>query len=336
MPKKRNSIIKIEGDRLIFENSDLSKSLKFNYPADTVRDLEILDAEKLEEGIHTFITKNEISAGSLLLVRSKNITFQTSISSSNIEQERTAFLDSIPFETISSKIYGKKDSQVIVATNRDLVQKFQSIFVHLGFQVEGVVPEELLPENYSDLYLKKSTSYSHLSMAGNSGYKETKINKIAKKEIEASKNLRLLLTLFGFSFLVLGGAYYYSHREYDSAKVSEVVIPDLIGNPSGIPTNTLSDPSTLSVKILYRPQEELSAKELQSILWSSGFKNTDLVATTSAGLSTNLSLSPNLPPDLIQKIQGELSKIDKNYTVDSLVSENSEVTILLAKSSKKR
>lgn len=343
MNKNQKALIFINPTNLIYFEAGQTKPLQYNFPENAVSDIEVHDLNILEKGLKDFFTSHKIIFGHLILFLSKNITFQKEIPATFLEATKQEFLDTIPFENISSRLYSKKENSLLIATNKDLISKFQTLFSTLGFEIDAVIPEEATALDLKDysLVLNSYLSLLKLSLISNHLQIEPKIKKIARKQVAASKNLKLLILLFGVALIILGGAYLYSQRAFPQLPSSSTTIPGSPpetvipgpASPAGRLTRNPSldnSPANLSVKIYYLPDSQKQAQILQNNLWRAGFKNTDISATSSGTPRSTLSLSPTLPATLIQKIKAELTKVDSNYLLDSSTSLDSEIKIFLS------
>ncbi len=153
--------------------------IKFTFPQDTIRDLDVLSEESLFKGIQSLFATNKIApettfiavlANDTLFVKlfpnaAKPITptktqgstrqstqpvsqpqvhANTTVELKKFHQEQEAqiqqFIERVPFESTSHKIIPTPTDRQVVVANKALYMAFKNVFQRLGYTIEAVVP----------------------------------------------------------------------------------------------------------------------------------------------------------------------------------------------------
>lgn len=141
--KKTLAIIYLDRGYLAFFAANQPNIAKFDLPANVVKDLEILNKTELETQLILFFKQIKINPGLLIIVLSDNICFAKDFAQGTAEQDDTIcqnFLNNIPFENVSSKIYKIDRGFRIIAANKELYENIIEIFNKLGFTTMAVAP----------------------------------------------------------------------------------------------------------------------------------------------------------------------------------------------------
>ncbi|KKT40278.1 hypothetical protein A3K29_02705 [Candidatus Collierbacteria bacterium RIFOXYB2_FULL_46_14] len=335
----QKSFLYLDSGHLYFVYPGLEKPIKFNYPPKAISDLEINDRSLLVNGLDASLFSQKVTPGPLIIILSKNITFQKKMEIGTQEETKQEFLESIPFENVSIKHYNAHNGGPLLVTNKDFFQEFQTIFSARGFSIEAIIPEAVLTSStnsfnpkqinsYATLHLTASLVHS-LSLIGVYNRYEPRIQRIARKQFALNKNLRTLIIVFIFALLILAGSFAYSRIKY-SRPIPEVSRPVVV-TPVKMVTD---DPLLVNIRIYYFGKNEKQARTLQSNLWAAGFKNTDLVASSSAIIKSNLFVSSQLSTNITQQIRLELDKVDRNYSLMQTSNSVSESSIFLSSPAK--
>src|SRR3989338_3803463 len=109
----KNSLIIgfLQRNLLVVFGTEINGVLTVDLKEDLVKDLEVIDKNKLENQIDSYIQD---------------------------------FLDNIPVETVSSKLFPIENGVKIIAVNRQLYEVIGKTFQSLGFSVLSIIPEILL------------------------------------------------------------------------------------------------------------------------------------------------------------------------------------------------
>jgi hypothetical protein len=137
------SIIFLERDKIYYYDSSLPNVLTFPFTPDTISDLEVINPQSLTLQIKSFIDNNKISPSQALIVLSPNVYFEKDFPDSpefHQDSELQKYVDTFPFENVSTKIYQLATGSKLLAVNSDLYQNIKSAFEKAGFLIEAIVP----------------------------------------------------------------------------------------------------------------------------------------------------------------------------------------------------
>ncbi|MBI4079239.1 MAG: hypothetical protein HY429_02995 [Candidatus Levybacteria bacterium] len=191
--------------------------LSYTFPVDTVNNIEVVNRDRLELEIRTFIQNNKLVPATLTIILGQSICFDKDIvegDASQQEIEAQKFLENVPFEVVVSKSFPLSHGQKIIASNKDLCKLIKTAFEKEGFSVSGVIPVlafganiEGFNQDTAALMLQRFDVSRH-----NNILEEREIITAAKEEPPAKKQQknRMLLILFFILIAIAGFLVYYS------------------------------------------------------------------------------------------------------------------------------
>ncbi|HBD01985.1 MAG: hypothetical protein UX38_C0022G0004 [Microgenomates group bacterium GW2011_GWC1_46_16] len=104
-----------------------------------------------KDGLYTIITdwlkQHTYTNTAIIWLLAPDICFEyllTSSEQAKIDSETLQFLDSVPFENITSRIYSTAEGRVITAVNQDFIQAFIQGFSLHGYSTKAVIPARLV------------------------------------------------------------------------------------------------------------------------------------------------------------------------------------------------
>lgn len=216
MPDKNSLIIGyLQRNLIVFFGTEINGVFSLDLKEDVVKDLEVIDAEKLENQIKVFVSNFKLPPCNLILVLSDALVFQKDIigvSSQDIDSYVQNFLDNVPIENIFSKLFPIENGVKVIAVNKQLFESVGRAFQNLGFVVLSVIPEILLGKNIVDAqtgidtdispffsnldFIKTNTMWSHAVQLHTSSVQ-------AKKEQVPNNNKRMYVLLGVFVTLLV-------------------------------------------------------------------------------------------------------------------------------------
>lgn len=116
-----------------FYFSDGNKTAKFDFVPEVVRDLDIQNEEVLIKSIYEFIDKQKFNVGKFLFVLAESAIFMAGGDEANVSL--------IPYNNVLSKKYQTKEGDMIIATNKDLIDAITDAFLQKGFGRDEIVPQ---------------------------------------------------------------------------------------------------------------------------------------------------------------------------------------------------
>lgn len=148
---KRRGILFIQKDRLYYYDEASSRILQFIFPPNTIRDLEVFDYDTINAQIKAFVVNNRLAAANILFIFAEHTIFEKIfLKSQTIDKDIVVqtFLENIPFENLSHKIYENPREFKVIAINKEIFTALKSAFEKLGFTVLGAIPQFVIGENF--------------------------------------------------------------------------------------------------------------------------------------------------------------------------------------------
>lgn len=145
--KEGLNIILLGRNSLEFFSPSLANIFTFQFPESTVKDLELLNKPGLELQLKTFKNQYKIPPGDLAIILSDSICFEKDIPITEDSKQNEviqSFLDLVPFEYISHRVFKLQKGKRLIAANKILYKTINDIFISLGFHSIGVTPSSML------------------------------------------------------------------------------------------------------------------------------------------------------------------------------------------------
>lgn len=145
------AIIFIHKDKFEYYDEIQSKVFQFIFQISVFQDLELVDGVELNKQIKAFVTANKLVPATVLFIISNTIIFEKLFPitpTTNKTMEINNFLENIPFEHVSYKIFEDPKSCRILATNHEIYSSIQSPLEDLGFQGMEAVAQPLLGQSF--------------------------------------------------------------------------------------------------------------------------------------------------------------------------------------------
>lgn len=140
-------IIYLQKDKFDFYIPISGKVIEFRFVPEIVQDLEVINAELLENLIKLFVESNKIAISELIIVIADNACFvqdflQTTPAGElqNFDEQTKKFVESVPFDDVASATFPLKNGIKVLATNRTLFESIVTSFEKLGFKTQVVLP----------------------------------------------------------------------------------------------------------------------------------------------------------------------------------------------------
>ncbi len=151
----KTAVIYIQKDKFQIYTPSIGRVIEFRFVPEIMRDLDVVNAELLENLVKVFVTNNKISPSNLIFVLAENAYFtkdfvppaqqkgaivQPEVTKELLQKQADEFIEHVPFDTVVSKSIPLKDGVKVCATNKDFYESIAISFEHLGFSVESVLP----------------------------------------------------------------------------------------------------------------------------------------------------------------------------------------------------
>lgn len=162
----KTGVIYLLKDRFQFYSPFLRQVVELKFTPQMVSDLDVLNAELLEEQIKVFVTNGKIPPSSLIIVLADNAYFvkdfalspnpvqpqkpsqppqpQPKASLDDLKPEVDQFVEHVPYENVVSKTFPLKAGLRVCAVNQDLYATVQRGFEKMGFTIDTVIPGMVL------------------------------------------------------------------------------------------------------------------------------------------------------------------------------------------------
>lgn len=137
------SVIFIDRDKINYYDHNRSSALTFQFTKEFVNDLDVVNSAAFNLQIKSFIDNNKITPSQVMIVLSPHVYFEKEFSQTpefHQDSELQKFVDTVPFENCSTKIYKLPTGSKLVATNADLYRAVKDAFEQAGFVIESVIP----------------------------------------------------------------------------------------------------------------------------------------------------------------------------------------------------
>jgi hypothetical protein len=312
MPKTAQpTIIHIDRDKLSLCAPYHLEPLVFKFPPELVSDLEIVDAPELNNGLRNFIEQYKIKPGLLVIIVAQSVYFEKNYTGQNppTPEEVENFIDTIPFSTVSSKLFRVISGFKQVVINREFYETLKNSFEEMGFQVIAVVPGFALGQNAiagftadtCRIIYRKMDQIIADSMIGAKDNINATLHEKEQAMLESHKIIVVALTLLVLA--VCGGALYFTYgRPPVSKPIQTNTIPQLSPEPTGTPEPTpvaevslsAEELANLSVQILNASGKIGQAASMSAKLKSLGFDKVQIGNNPKTSVQTSLYLSPKV------------------------------------------
>jgi hypothetical protein len=314
MPKAAQpTIVNIDRDKLSLCAPYHLEPLSFKFPPELVSDLEIVNPSDLNTGLRNFIELNKIKPGPLVIIVAQSVYFEKNYTGQNppTPEEVENFIDTIPFSTVSSKLFRVISGFKQVVINRDFYESLKGTFEELGFQVIAVVPGFALGQNAiagftaetCRIIYRKIDQIIADSMIGAKDNTAATFHRKEQAMLESHKIIVILSTLLVLA--ICGGALYltFGRPPVVHKALTANVIPQVPPEPTETPLPTpvpeapaltADDINNLTVQILNASGKVGQAASMSAKLKSLGFAKIQIGNNAKTAVLTTLYLSPRV------------------------------------------
>lgn len=145
--KNQLGIIALDNNKLDYYSLENDTTVPFAFSKESVKQGDVINGELLSSRLITFLQENKIKPCVLYIVILTQLCFEKDFIEGQAAQQDIliqTFIDTIPYELVSSiKIPINKGFKVI-ATNRELYKTIQTVFESQGFTTQAVLPESIV------------------------------------------------------------------------------------------------------------------------------------------------------------------------------------------------
>lgn len=136
--------------------------LEFNFVADLVRDMEIINKELLLNILTLFIQNNKLTPSNLTIVVANNACFirdfmreeqdkNTQEKQQELQKKIDEYIEHVPYESVSGKTFDFQKGLRVFAVNQELFEVLKFAFEQQGFAVDTVIPAGVFPNEIQQL-----------------------------------------------------------------------------------------------------------------------------------------------------------------------------------------
>lgn len=148
MASEQFGIIYIERNGLQIYEESLGNIVRFAFPQECVRDVEIINKDALIQQIGKFIQENHLTPATVVIILAENIFLTKDFiapPTGTSDAAKQQFLDALPFEeVVSLQLHLDNNGEKIIGTNARFIEVIQSAFTVQGFSIVTVSPAYVL------------------------------------------------------------------------------------------------------------------------------------------------------------------------------------------------
>jgi len=327
-----------------------STVVSYNLPSTLVRDLEILDKEALTTQITTFIDTNKIPPFTVIIVLSERVLFNRDFAPIADLQEQVTivqdFLDTIPFDNLSTKTFKLERGFKVVAANRDFYENIKEILETKGFIVDAIAPITVVAQELATLtLLDKQTAQKIISKlntikqnALEIHYESPSLNPKTQQDADAKKAYKIrlfaMIGVFALLFLVMGLMAYQTFKPVPKKIVPSATAPlptptiQVVITPTTSPDISLK--KTLQISLNNPTRSATPSTTLRSNLLASGFDNVQIsTPTTITSTRARVVFKDTVPSSLRSEIVGIIDELYPDPIIVEQPDISSDVSVFL-------
>ncbi len=346
---KQKGILFLERNRLQLYAPAKQAVLVFDIAQTIAHDMEIFNKLELETQLLNFLKTNAVPPTDYLLILAQNILFEKDFTPPNPDEQKK-FLDSVPFEYISTKEFPITGGIRIVAANGEFYTAIGDILEQAGSSLEAVIPYftvspqmNTLDQGTLGIALAQFLPLKKNSLTPTKEPELVITNPEAERKAEAKKkdNKTLLYTI-PFFILLIGVLAFMLLRPASkpvtsntqaapppsAAPISNPTVAPV--SPTGLPISITKD--KVSIQITYDTSVAIQAQGLKDKLLQAGYTKTTLNDGGTVNAPKPLMLvSTSLPADLKNDITTLVKKAYPEVTMQENSSVGSDVVITIGK-----
>ncbi len=219
--KTQKAVVFVTKSGLQFCGSYSKNIPSYSFDQKLVRDLDVVDVGTLQTQIQGFISQNKLVPAPVLFLFSEPICFYQDLKETDgarLKISISEFVNTVPFETVLTRVYKIKEGVRIVSINEKLYREIAQAFEASGFVSLGVVPSFVLGDRLStatsldanvakqalaniDVIREQSFLAAEEVVEEEGGEEKTIEKPTGKKGFKITRNL----VIFGVVFVVLIG-----------------------------------------------------------------------------------------------------------------------------------
>jgi len=337
---------------------DDNQPAKLEYSGAEVKDLEIVDAKKLEVSINELIDKSQITKANLVMVLADDLLFSKKILTIGNEaqqQELQTFLDEVPFDknnisTITVENLGKKFA---VAANSALFKQIENLFNAKNLKIKFIVPvttfnitiknnilspddiknilsdnKKLNNSNFQNSHLSSDNGDNEIQQSDQASIRDRIFN---KQYMMAALGIGLLLfasTLILYSFGILKNPLSQNDKKSQITQIVDDKVNEQEAT-SEADDNSYLDKNDIKVLVLNGSGIAGQASKVQALVEDLDYLVVDAGnATITGGESTTINYSKSVSPEQKNELEETLEETFENViSQDKIVNPDYDILI---------
>ena len=151
---QKQAVLFLTNDRMELYMPDMANILTYYFSDKIVRDLEVVDQVALDLDIQSFVTRNQLFSVEVYILLSETVYFAKDLvedPSFHLDIEIGKFIENVPFENTTSRIYKAVNTTKFVVANKDFLEAIRVALVNQGLLVWAVVPACIVGEGILSL-----------------------------------------------------------------------------------------------------------------------------------------------------------------------------------------
>lgn len=140
---KTVSVLYIDRQQIMLFSPEFKEAHQFKFSSEAIQDLEVLNKNALQRQLENWFEQLEFTPSLGLIVFSPQTYYHHQFAGETLEPEDpkiAQFTDTVPFDSIESKIYPVNEGAVVVAMNKHLFEPLVTVLERSGYLVMAAVP----------------------------------------------------------------------------------------------------------------------------------------------------------------------------------------------------
>ncbi|PIS22321.1 hypothetical protein COT50_02555 [candidate division WWE3 bacterium CG08_land_8_20_14_0_20_41_10] len=215
---RQKNILYVDKNSISFYAKSGQKPIVLTLESEVIKDMEIVSQEKFIQALAFWMDNNKISACDVILVLSENVYFEHAVQSlagdGSADKEIETFLGAVPLEQMISRVLVDDASKQAIALGRDYYDLLLEFLEKRYIRVLALFPASLLniksPEELKvDHLIKNLDDYKKFNFLSDFERHFAPESFIARNSPKNTKNLKIMLGLFGILMIVLVAVIYF-------------------------------------------------------------------------------------------------------------------------------
>lgn len=373
MTKKDGAILFLQRSGFSLCTMHSANPLIFQFTPEVIRDLDVLKPEQFDEQLTTFFTTNKIPPMSVAIVLSDDVLFEKDVShevpktekektvSSGVtpdpKEEEKQFLDTVPYENLTSKSYQIGREVRIVATNREIFDHFREVFQKNSSTLESITPLSVIfgsqasqfslnsavaRQLFQKLDFLKQQSLPIQIIEEASKTEEAETFQLTLTKGGNTKRLIILVAVFVVLFVIMGVMLYktmvttvaprpvpHAKSRLINSSVTVTAAVTLVPSPVLLQVTDafVQDVSGVRIHIISSSFTSQQGQDMKKKLVASGFKIIDITLQSGTQNKTIVVFSHALAQNIRDRITSLIQQTTPVISVQETIESSYDVTV---------